>query len=211
MTESSINITDLFETILKKWKFLLLALVLGVAASSVYSFLLAKPVYRVTSSLYVGNPEIEEGEKDGFEYKREVESFMLLMPTYKEIAESNAVKLAVMEATGADWDDIELESKVTIYHMGGTQVLKFQVESSDVQEAISVANAFVEITKSVSQEIRGIDLVQPLDRAVKPDYPISPIHTNNIILGAVLGLLLALGFVVFKEVFQKLRKRKISL
>lgn len=211
MTESSINVTDLFQMIFKKWKFLFTALVIGAAVSAVYSFLIAKPVYRVTSSLYVGNPDIENTENNGFLYEREVESFMLLMPTYKEIAESNAVKSKVMEVTGADWDFIELESKVTISYQSGTQVLKFQVDSTDIIEAMTVADQFVDVTKTISKEVRGIDLVQPLDKAVKPEYPISPNHTNNVILGAVLGFLLSFGFIIVREAFVRLRKRKVTL
>ncbi len=211
MTESSINISDLFETIIKKWKFILLATVLGVAIAAIFSFVIIKPVYRVTSSLYVGNGDLDTDIKDGFDYKREVESFQLLMPTYKEIAESNAVKTEVLKITGSKWKLFELEDMVYISYLGGTQVLKFQVDSTDVNEAVALANQFVETTSKISQEIRGIDLVQPLDTAVVPEYPITPIHTNNVILGAILGVILSLGLVVGIEVFQKLRKRKITL
>lgn len=211
MTESSVNIKDLIETIIKKWKFILLAIILGAGVAAMFSFFIIKPVYRVTSSLYVGNGEMGTGIKNGFDYKREVESFQLLMPTYKEIAESNAVKAEVLEATGADWTLFELEDMVNISFQGGTQVLNFQVDSPDVKEAMAMADKFVEITKRVSHEIRGIDLVQTLDTAMMPEYPMTPVHTNNVILGGILGAMLSLGLVVGREVYQTLRKRKITL
>lgn len=211
MTESSVNIKDLIETIIKKRKFILLTIILGAALAAVFSFFIIKPVYRVTSSLYVGTGEMGEDIKNGFDYKREVESFQLLMPTYKEIAESNVVKSEVLEATGADWTLFELEDMVTIFYQGGTQVLNFQVDSPDVKEAMAMADKFVEITKKVSYEVRDIDLVQTLDTALMPEYPLTPVHRNNVILGGILGAMLSLGLVVTREVFQKLKKRKITL
>ena len=211
MTESSINISEIVEAITKKWKIILLATILGVGIAAMVSLFVIKPVYRVTSSLYVGNGDMDKEYKDGFEFKREVESFQLLMGTYNEIANSNAVMEDVLTTTKADLKLFELKNMVTIWYQGGTQVLKFQVDSNDVNEAVNVANQFVESTSRVSEEIRGIDLVQTLDQAIVPEYPITPIHTNNVIIGAILGFLGSLTLVVGVEVFQKLRKRKITL
>lgn len=211
MTETSINISDLFKTIKDKWKVIILVTFMGVALAAVFSFFIVKPVYRVTSSLYVGNMELETEFEDGFEYKREVESFMLLMPTYKEIAMSNAVMTDVLAKTGSQRTLFELENMAKIWYQGGTQVLNFQIDSHDVNEAIAMADQFIASTSKISEETRGVNLVQTLDKAIMPEFPITPIHTNNIILGAILGFMLSLALVVGQEIYRKLRKRRITL
>ena len=74
---------------------------------------------------------------------------------------------------------------------GNTQFLNISITSNDREQAYKIANQMALSLKTVSLELRGLDIVQTLDAANVPSSPSSPNLKMNIIIGFMLGLMIS--------------------
>ena len=94
----------------------------------------------------------------------------------------------------------EFSSKVSIEPVKDTQIISVKVVDTIPERAMDIANETANIFKSSIGEIMNVDNVQILDGAILPEEASSPNIKKNTAIGIILGFVLGVAVVLFKEI-----------
>ena len=137
--------------------------------------------------------------------------------SYVDIATSRATAQAVIEDLGLDASPAGLVGSISVTQPKDTVLLKITAEASTPEAAQQLADAWVRALATQVQKIEdpggtgapGVPQVLPVESAAVPTAPASPNPRLNLMLGAVLGLGLALGYAMLRHtVDRRLRSKE---
>ena len=137
--------------------------------------------------------------------------------SYVDIATSRATAQAVIDDLGLDASPAGLVGSISVTQPKDTVLLKITANAGTPEEAQQLADAWVRALATQVQEIEdpkdtgapGVPQVLPIESAALPTAPSSPNPRLNLMLGAVLGLGLALGYAMLRHtVDRKLRTKE---
>lgn len=196
-----LQLSDYIRVIRKYWVLLIAATLVGVGAGAVLS-LVQKPVYssstQVFVSLQAGDTTAELAQGNTFTLSR--------VETYANLVDSQRVLDGVIESLSLDESYTSLDARISARTVPDTTIIEISSTSDDPAEAASLADA---AAASLSETVAAIearpDQASPVqlavvERASVPTTPISPRTTVNIVIGALVGLALAVGFALLREV-----------
>ena len=109
-----------------------------------------------------------------------------LVETYSEIVKSERIADIVIEQLGLDLTANELNSKISVSHVGSTEILKITVKDADPQLAALMANTVSQVFQQEINEMMEVDNVSTIDVAKVPQYPVSPNKVMNLAVAGVL-------------------------
>jgi len=175
------------------WILILLPLVLGVAAF-VYSKQLT-PMYRATATILVN-----QTQSPGVVQYNDVLTSERLTNTYAEIVERSVVLTESLTRLGLPLTEDELAARISVTPVRNTQLLRITAEDADPALAASIANVVsqVFINDNANQLAGRPGTVSITDLAKTPSSPSSPNTRMNVVLGVMIGMLLA-GAVVWMQ------------
>lgn len=198
-----IDFMQCIRAVFQKWTALLAMAGVGVLLAGGMTFLLAdqENTYQATSSVYCAG----EG---GFNQTAES---VQLMNIYVDIIQSSRVAERANRILGNAYPDAEsILSMITVdcgdeeaAVVSNSIVIKLSAEATNEQEAIDVANAVAEAFAMEMSSILSNGDVRMLDAAQTAVMTYEAEKQNMIYmaLGATAGLLLAVVWIVMKEVF----------
>jgi len=137
--------------------------------------------------------------------------------SYVDIATSRATAQAVIEDLGLDASPAGLVGSISVTQPKDTVLLKITADASTPEAAQQLADAWVRALATQVQKIEdpsgtgapGVPQVLPVESAAVPTAPASPNPRLNLMLGAVLGLGLALGYAMLRHtVDRRLRSKE---
>ena len=137
--------------------------------------------------------------------------------SYVDVATSRATAQAVIDELGLDASPAGLVGSISVTQPKDTVLLKISASAGTPREAQQLADAWVRALAAQVQKIEdprgtgaaGVPQVLPIESAALPTAPASPNPKLNLMLGAVLGLGLALGYAMLRHtVDRKLRTRE---
>jgi len=137
--------------------------------------------------------------------------------SYVDIATSRATAQAVIEDLGLDASPAGLVGSISVTQPKDTVLLKITANAGTPEEAQQLADAWVRALATQVQKIEdpsgtgapGVPQVLPVESAAVPTAPASPNPRLNLMLGAVLGLGLALGYAMLRHtVDRRLRSKE---
>ena len=85
--------------------------------------------------------------------------------------------------------------------LSNTEILKVTVTSEDAAVASELANTIASVAPEKIQSFIEKSEVRIVDSAKTSTIPVSPNVRNNTILGALLGLVFSISFILLKELF----------
>lgn len=198
-----IDFMQCIRAVFQKWTALLAMAGVGVLLAGGMTFLLAdqENTYQATSSVYCAG----EG---GFNQTAES---VQLMNIYVDIIQSSRVAERANRILGNAYPDAEsILSMITVdcgdeeaAVVSNSIVIKLSAEATNEQEAIDVANAVAEAFAMEMSSILSNGDVRMLDAAQTAvmTYEAEKQNVIYMALGATAGLLLAVVWIVMKEVF----------
>ena len=182
--EMEIDLIELFHVLLKKAWVILLCLVIGAVTVGGYTKLFVTPQYQATSTIYVLGNSVSMSGVDLTLSKQLTADFSVL-------AKSRPVMNKIEEKLKADYKykDLnysveQLQGMITIENPSGTSLMRMTATNSDAQLAADIANAAADAVAERISEVMVID---------KPNYPVSPNVKKNMIMGGLIGAVLAVG------------------
>ncbi len=183
------------EVLRRRWWILLL--VPSVAALA--AFVLTKqttPMYRATATILVN-----QTQAPGVVQYNDVLTSERLTNTYAEIVERSVVLQESLARLGLPISEEALADKITVTTVRNTQLLRITAEDADPDQAASIANIVsqVFINDNASQVAGRPGTVSITNQAKVPLDPASPNLRLNLILGVVLGVMMAGVVVVVQE------------
>ena len=180
--EMEIDLIELFHVLLKKAWVILLCLVIGAVTVGGYTKLFVTPQYQATSTIYVLGNSVSMSGVDLTLSKQLTADFSVL-------AKSRPVMNKIEEKLKADYKYKDLNYSVE--QLQG--LMRMTATNSDAQLAADIANAAADAVAERISEVMVIDKPSSVEEAEKPNYPVSPNVKKNMIMGGLIGAVLAVG------------------
>lgn len=194
---TELDLKQIIEILLAKIRIIIiLTLLFGVAAFS-YTYFLVTPLYTSSFSMYVYNAKSAQGEKTN---SSDLDASKRLVNTYVAIIKSNSVLEKVEKAANLGYTANEIREMMSADAIDNTEMLRVYIKNANPEHAAMLANTIAEVTPNelayyVASSVKVIDYATPAKE------PSSPNIKNNVAIGAFLGLILSITFVLLKEIF----------
>ena len=193
MEEEVIDLREYLSIIKKKWFIMAILCAVCVAASAVYSFFIAKPVYQAETTLIV---KTEKTEGTNSLSNDQVMVSQKLALTYGEIIKSRKVLDEVIKNLDLKESYGSLSSKISVSTVTDTQIIKVSVQDTNKSNAAKIANEIPKVFAKEAIRIADANGVEVIDKAQTPVNPVSPNKKMNILIAGVLGVMIGL-FIIF--------------
>lgn len=180
----------------KLWLILLCAVILGAAALA-YTNYFVEPLYRAEVSFYVNNSSFATNPNHSIS-SSDLATSQRLVLTYVNIIKSDLVLEKVVDASGLKITASQLRGCMTAESMDETELFKVQVTHTDPKIAAQLANAIAEVAPGEIANIMVGSATKVIDYAKVPAGPYSPEPAKNTVLGALIGIVLAVVIIVIQ-------------
>lgn len=190
--EREIDLIELGYELIDKLKYIIIAAVVGLLISGVYTFFIATPIYEAVAKLYVLN------SGDSVVNLADLQLGNYLASDYTEVFKTWEVNEMVRTNLGLDYTYEELEDMVSISNPQDTRILYINVQSPDPNEAMTMANEYGKVVSDYVSQIMATERPNTLSAAILPTKPISPKKTQNLIIGLLIGLVVSVGIIVVR-------------
>ncbi len=153
-----------------------------------YSEFFVTPTYKANATAYVLTRD-----SDGSVIFQDIQISTYVLKDYEILVTSRNVTSEVVKMLDLDLSPAAVAGMITVEVPENTRTLKISVTDTDPQRVADITNAVMEVSAKQIQEIMGADAVNVIDQAEIPTGPSSPNVIRNTILGAIIGLALAVG------------------
>ncbi|AEM78291.1 MULTISPECIES: YveK family protein [Thermoanaerobacter] len=195
MAEEEIDLREIFLIMRKRAKVIVIITLLAMIVSGIFSYFIATPVYKASTSLIVSRTQSSVLTNSQIQVQ-DIQTSRMLAATYSEIVKSRRVLQPVIERLRLPLTVDQLKNSVDVAAKDNTEIIEISVENSDPSKAAEMANAIADSFMENIVKIMKIDNVQVIDKAIPPTSKISPKTSLNIAVAAILGLMVSI-FVVF--------------
>ncbi|PAK35398.1 YveK family protein [Peribacillus simplex] len=194
--EETISINDIFKTLKKRWKLIMLLTLIAALISGTISYFLLTPVYQSSTQILV-NQKQSENQLDSTQIKSNID----MINTYSVIIKSPAILEKVIDELELDQSVDQLSQKITINSQENSQVFSLTVQDSNPAKAVEIANTVSSIFQKEIKDIMNVDNVSILAKAeVKENpSPVKPSPLLNIAIAMVIGLMAGIGLAFLLE------------
>ncbi|MGG0413145.1 YveK family protein [Peribacillus simplex] len=194
--EETISIKDIFKTLKKRWKLIMLLTLIAALISGSISYFLLTPVYQSSTQILV-NQKQSENQLDS----TQIQSNIDMINTYSVIIKSPAILEKVIDELELDQSVDQLSQKITINSQENSQVFSLTVQDSNPAKAVELANTVSSIFQKEIKDIMKVDNVSILAKAEVKENP-TPVKPNplfNIAIAVVVGLMAGIGLAFLLE------------
>ena len=197
------------QILINKW-WVLIPVFLITLTATIYLTFTEVPIYETSAKYVIDlNPAVVGDVKISISAVGLISSQEAIGGTYVEYASSRSVRAEAKEMLG---DISTTDHRISSRVLAGTNVLEITVTGPNPTTASLLANAVGEVTirrVSSSDENQSLYVLTVLDEATVPTTPISPNVNQNLILGAVFGLVLGAGLALLAEYLTSNRLKEI--
>lgn len=189
-----IDLRELMRNLARKaWLLVLCAVIVAVAAY-IYTAAFVTPLYRAQVTLYINNSVYSGSQIEA----SDLATSQRLAITCKYILQTDRVLSKVIEQTGWDLKPSQIRGAISASSPEETEIFIVSVVHSDPHVAAQLANAIAQVAPGEISSIIAGSSTKVIDFADVPSAPYSPSKTRNAVIGALVGLLLAVGIVVLE-------------
>ncbi|MFS0596025.1 Wzz/FepE/Etk N-terminal domain-containing protein [Peribacillus frigoritolerans] len=196
--EETISIKDIFKTLKKRWKLIMLLTLIAALISGSISYFLLTPVYQSSTQILV-NQKQSENQLDSTQIRSNID----MINTYSVIIKSPAILEKVIDELELDQSVDQLSQKITINSQENSQVFSLTIQDSNPAKAVEIVNTVSSIFQNEIKDIMKVDNVSILAKAELKENPI-PVKPNpllNIAIAVVVGLMAGIGLAFLLEYF----------
>ncbi|MFZ3100857.1 MAG: Wzz/FepE/Etk N-terminal domain-containing protein [Desulfitobacteriaceae bacterium] len=198
--EQEIELRQYWEILRKRWLIVVALPLIAALTSGVISFFVLKPVYQASTTLIVGKKASEAGQAAVQMLDSSVlQANLQLAKTYGTIAQSRTVEQNVLTELNLPLTVEALNKMITINLVKSTEILEIQVNNTNPELTTSIANTMAQEFSKAVIEIKKVDSVSIVDKAVVPTTPIKPNKKLNVLIAFVVGLMASVGLVFLLE------------
>ncbi|WP_332628476.1 YveK family protein [Halalkalibacter flavus] len=194
--EETISLKEIFQTLKRRIKLLIIIPVIAVLVSALVSYFLLTPIYQSSTQILVN-----QTQQDQTFSQNDIRTNVELINTYNVIIKSPIILEKVIEEANLSESVGALNSKVTVGSQNNSQVVNITVQHEQPSTAAHIANTIATVFQREIVSIMNVDNVSILSQAQVSDSP-SPIKPNpelNIAIAFVVGLMAAVGLAFLLE------------
>lgn len=190
--EDTIDLLELALGLLEHWKLIAVTAVTGAVLMALYTFFLVTPMYKATATIYVVS------RNDSVLNFSDLQVGSELTSDYIKVFEMWEVHEKVISNLDLDYTYTNMASMLSVTNTSDTRMLDITVTNPDPEEAAAIANEYADVGAKYISEKMKTDEPTLLSSARVPENPFSPNKAKNILLGFVVGFVLACGVVVVR-------------
>lgn len=187
--EERLSVLDILIILKKRFKFILLSIVIGALMALAYvSFFAKGPEYPAKVDFY-----IQTHQKENSDFKP-IENITTAINTYKSLIKSDAVINKTAEEINADINANQIRSKLEIIEDYGSQIFSLKVTDNDPDTAVEIANTLANNFVTTANEFRNLDTengdsneVHIMSEAVPEEKQKGKNYKPVLIVGVILG------------------------
>ena len=187
--EIEIDLFELLFRIQENIKYIIMAAIAGFFVMALYSYLIAIPKFESTSKIYVLKPN------DSAVNLSDLQIGTYLTSDYQEVFKTWEVHERVIQNLTLNYTYEDLESMLAISNPSDTRILAITVTANDPDEAALIANEYAEVARDYIKEIMSTEKPNILSVALPTLVPVSPQKARNMIIGILLGAIIAIGII----------------
>lgn len=190
-TTDEFDLVALFYRYLEKIHWILLTALIGAAIAGVLVFKVITPIYETTAKIYIVGSDTTISLSD-------LQIGSNLAADYQEVFKNWHVHELVDKRLNLDYSYTELSEMITVTNPTNTHVIYIKVKSPNPQEAKNIADTYAQVAREFIAA--KMDMREPniFEEAKLPDKPATPKKTRDIIIGFLIGALLAVVVVTIK-------------
>lgn len=194
--EENISLKDIFQTLKKRWKLIMLLTLIAALISGTISYFLLTPVYESSTQILV-NQKQSENQLDSTQIRSNID----MINTYSVIIKSPAILDKVTDELELDQSVEQLSQKITINSQENSQVFSLSVQDSNPSQAVEIANAVSATFQKEIKDIMNVDNISVLAKAeIKENpMPVNPNPVLNIAIAVLVGLMAGIGLAFLLE------------
>ena len=190
--EDTIDLLELALGLLEHWKLIAVTAVTGAVLMALYTFFLVTPMYKATATIYVVS------RNDSVLNFSDLQVGSELTSDYIKVFEMWEVHEKVISNLDLDYTYTNMASMLSVTNTSDTRMLDITVTNPDPEEAAAIANEYADVGAKYISEKMKTDEPTLMSSARVPENPFSPNKAKNILLGFVVGFVLASGVVVLR-------------
>ena len=190
--EDTIDLLELALGLLEHWKLIAVTAVTGAVLMALYTFFLVTPMYKATATIYVVS------RNDSVLNFSDLQVGSELTSDYIKVFEMWEVHEKVISNLNLNYTYTNMASMLSVTNTSDTRMLDITVTNPDPEEAAAIANEYADVgAKYISEKMKTGEPTL-MSSARVPENPFSPNKAKNILLGFVVGFVLACGVVVVR-------------
>lgn len=187
-----IDLVEVFHLLLHKWKLLFVAILAGSVLGGAYCTFLLETTYRAEASLYITSSE-------SLLSFSELQLSSALTEDYAYIIKSRTVLERVIDELGLDMDYKQLGDLVGVTNPDSSHVISISVTTMDPEMSRNIANSLLNVSVEQINQIVGNGMPSVIDESVvRAVVTQKPSMAKYIVLGAMLGFVLAAGILIVR-------------
>lgn len=202
--ELEIDLLRMAQALWKKAVGIVIAGVLAAAAALGYTAFFVTPLYKAEALMYVNSNNISVGSTKVSISQAELSAAQTLVDTYIVILNTRATLSEVIAQTKVNYSYEQLKKMISAQSVNSTEVFSITVTSPNPKEAEVLANAIAQILPQKIASIVEGSSARIVDYAVVPTEKASPSLRGNMLLGFVIGVILACAVVIIREMLDDL-------
>ncbi len=188
-SEIEIDLGELFLRLLDKWYIIVVAALVGTLISGVWTYFFVTPQYQATTKLYILNPDDSAINISSLQLGSQ------LANDYTYVFSNWHVHETVIEQLGLKYSYKQVGSMVKVTNPSSTRLLEITVTSPSPQEAQLMANTYATVAREFIAKVMKTVEPSVFQEARLPTAPSSPNKTRNLILGFLIGAILAVAVI----------------
>lgn len=190
--EVEIDLKALFLKMKALWYILVMGVLIGAIVMTLYSIFLKTPTYTSTAQIYLRGSSKSVSVSD-------LQLSTALSNDYLVLFKRRDNMQKVINELNLEMTPEQLKGMINISNISDTRILQVSVTSTDPELSRDIANSAVE---QGMDDIREIDSQEPymVEKAIASSYPNGSSTLKMTVLGALAGLVIAMGAIFIKFV-----------
>ena len=191
--EVTIDLMELFSALWAKKTIIILSAVFMALVAFVGTKMFVTPKYTSVTKLFVMAKNDDTSASATY---TDLQTGSMLTKDYMELVKSRPVLEKTISKLKLDVEPEELAEMITTETPTDTRIMSISVTDDDPKEAKQIADTLRKAVSVQITEIMNADSVNTVEEGNLPTSPSSPNVKKNMMLGALLGLVISMGFIV---------------
>lgn len=188
----TIDLIGLMYRLLGSWKFIVCMALVFTIAAGVYTLYFVTPMYQATSTIYVLS------RRDSAINISDLQIGTALTSDYIKVFKMWEVHEEVISNLDLPYSYTQMRNMLSVVNESDTRMLDISITSPSAEEAAAIANEYAKVASQYIADTMSTDKPNIMSVALVPSNPVSPNKTRNVLLGFLLGGILAAGIVTLR-------------
>lgn len=192
--EMQIDLRELLFALKKRILIIFAAFLGGAAVAAAYTQLMVTPLYSSTAKLLVLSKETTLTSLADLQLGSQLASDYSVLLTSRPVLQETVDNLDLNTGYGT------LRSMISVVNPTDTRILEVTVTNPDPEMAKTIVNELADVSSDYIGEQMEVVPPKVIEEGVVPSAPTSPDVTRNTALGALAGLVISAGIIVFRTI-----------